>query len=125
MLLSNKAFAAVALIAGLGCVAAIPQTAHAQLLGEKIDGTLNFGGFGGTNFYAPLNIQTVVDPGVEFKYGDSYSHVDTDLTDNTVTLTQYSSNGGALSGSNSWFISLKNLDSTNVRVQPLCKPLLH
>ncbi len=124
MLRSSKiAGVGLSLVALCG-LALVPRQAHAQLLGSSILGTLNFGGYGGTNFYEPANgyvpaghgpqpTAIVIDPGVEFQFADGYSHVDADLTDNTVTLTQYGSNGGTLSGSNSWFISFQNLDSAN------------
>ena len=113
-----------AIAMGLSTILLAPLPASAQLLGDAIFGMLNFGGYGGTNFFDPANgyvpggsgpqpIATVVDPGIEFRYLNGYSGINANMTDNMVTLTQFGATGNSLSTSNSWYISFTNQDSAD------------
>ena len=94
-----------------------------MFLGDNITGTLNFGGYGTTNFFDPVNggvpggssgIQPaaiVADPDpsyVEFMYINGANGLDVDVDDTTISLLEYPI--GTPDLLNSWDVWINDLD---------------
>lgn len=107
----------------LAVVALIAVPASADLTGDSITGSLNFGGFGATNFFDPANgftpggssgIQpaaTVADPDgafQEFMYLNGFSGMDVDVDSSVIRLNQFLVGGPGVA--NSWDVSIDDLD---------------
>lgn len=92
----------------LGFCALNLRPASAQsLVGDQFSGALNFGGYSNQNFFNPTTA-TVVDPGVEFPYSDTFSFINVDLGVDTLLVQQGPVGSGG--GANSWDIFLTDLN---------------
>jgi hypothetical protein len=104
-------------------VSASPTLAGVTWIGDSIDGVLNFGGFGATNFFDPAEgyvpagssgIQpnaVVADPDgayVEFMYLNGFSGIDVDVDATSLLVTQFPVSVGG--GTNSWDIYISGFD---------------
>lgn len=113
-----------AMVSLLMVITAAP--ASATLIGDTIMGALNFGGFGDTNFFDPVNgfvpaganplqpfaiVEEGDDAFVEFMFLNGANGLDVDVDGQMISLTQFPV--GAPAALNSWNILLTGLDWTN------------
>ena len=97
--------------------------ASATLVGDSVFGTLNFGGYGATNFFDPANSfvpagSSGIQPWAtvseddssffEFMFQDGFSGINVDVDAFSIYLNQYPVAGGG--SANSWVVTISDLD---------------